>query len=68
MSNNQVHFVKFIMDYIVTNGIIEGNKVFIEELFRSLGSITKLFSDKMQDVGELMGVIASVKSNCENII
>ena len=59
---------KLIVDYIVTNGMIEDNKVLMEEPFRSLGSITTLFSDKIQEVRELMGVIASGKSNCENII
>ena len=68
LNSNQIHFVKLIVDYIVTNGMIEDNKVLMEEPFRSLGSITTLFSDKMQDVRELMGVIASVKSNCEKII
>ena len=68
LNSNQIHFVKLIVDYIVTNGMIEDNKVLMEEPFRSLGSITTLFSDKMQDVRELMGVIASVKSNCENIV
>lgn len=68
LNSNQIHFVKLIVDYIVTNGMIEDNKVLMEEPFRSLGSITTLFGDKMQDVRELMSVIASVKSNCENII
>lgn len=68
LNSNQIHFVKLIVDYIVTNGMIEDNKVLMEEPFRSLGSITTLFSDKMQDVRELMGVIASVKSNCEDIV
>ncbi|MBE6022612.1 MAG: DUF4145 domain-containing protein [Cellulosilyticum sp.] len=68
LSSNQIHFVKLIVDYIVTNGMIEDNKVLMEEPFRSLGSITTLFSDRMQEVRELMGVIASVKSNCEQII
>ena len=68
LNSNQIHFVKLIVDYIVTNGMIEDNRVLMEEPFRSLGSITTLFSDRMQDVRELMGVIASVKRNCEQIV
>ena len=68
LNSNQIHFVKLIVDYIVANGMIEDNKVLMEEPFRSLGSITTLFGDKMQDVRELMGVIASVKNSCEQII
>ncbi len=68
LNSNQIHFVKLIVDYIVANGMIENNKVLMEEPFRSLGSITTLFSDKMQDVRELMDVIASVKNNCEQIV
>ena len=68
LNSNQIHFVKLIVDYIVANGMIEDNKVLMEEPFRNLGSITTLFGDKMQDVRELMSVIASVKSNCEQII
>lgn len=68
LNSNQIHFVKLIVDYVVTNGMIEDNKVLMEEPFRSLGSITTLFSDRMQDVRELMGVIASVKKNCEQIV
>ena len=68
LNSHQIHFVKLIVDYIVTNGMIEDNKVLMEEPFRSLGSITTLFGDRMQEVRELMGVIARVKSNCENIV
>ena len=68
LNSNQIHFVKLIVDYIVANGMIEDNKVLMEEPFRSLGSITTLFGDKMQDVRELMSVIASVKNSCEQII
>lgn len=56
------------MNDIVANGMIEDNRVRIEESFKSIGSITTLFSDRMQEVRELMGVIASVKNNCERIV
>lgn len=64
----QIRFVKLIVDYIVTNGLIEDNRVFQEEPFRSLGSITTLFKDKMQDAREIMDIIAEVNSNCERVV
>lgn len=64
----QIRFVKLIVDYIVTNGLIEDNRVLQEEPFRSLGSITTLFKDKMQDAREIMDIIAEVNSNCERVV
>ena len=64
----QIRFVKLIVDYIVTNGLIEDNRVFQEEPFRSLGSITTLFKDKMQDAREIMDIIANVNGNCEKVV
>ena len=64
----QIRFVKLIVDYIVANGMIEDNRVLMEEPFRSLGSITSLFKDNMQDARELMNVITAIKTNCEQII
>ena len=60
--------MKLIVDYIVTNGMIEDNRVLMEEPFRSLGSITELFSDRMQEIRALMNAIATVKNNCECIV
>lgn len=68
LNATQVRFVRLIVDYIVANGMIEDNRVLTEEPFRSLGSITTLFADKMQEARELMDVIASVKRNCENVV
>jgi Type I site-specific restriction-modification system, R (restriction) subunit and related helicases len=45
----QVHFVKLIVDYVVTNGFIEDNRVLQEDPFRTVGSIIELFKDKMDD-------------------
>lgn len=64
----QIRFVKLIVDYIVANGMIEDNRVLMEEPFRSLGSITSIFKDNMQDARELMGVITAIKANCEQVI
>ncbi|WP_346938673.1 DEAD/DEAH box helicase family protein [uncultured Clostridium sp.] len=63
----QIRFVKLIVDYIVANGIIEDNRVLMEEPFRSIGSITALFKDNMNDAREIMNVITDIKNNCEQI-
>ena len=68
LNATQIRFVKLIVDYIVANGMIEDNRVLMEEPFRSLGSITALFKDNMQDARELMGVITAIKSNCEQAL
>lgn len=64
----QIRFVALIVNYIVANGMIEDNRVLTEEPFRSLGSITTLFADKMQEARALMDVIANVNDNCEKIV
>ena len=64
----QIRFVKLIVDYIVTNGVLEDKRILMEEPFRSLGSITTLFKDKMQDAREIMDIIAIVNGNCEKVV
>lgn len=44
---NQMRFVNLIVDYIVANGNIDGNKVLMGEPFKSVGSITSLSKDDM---------------------
>ena len=63
----QIRYVKLLVDYIVANGMIEDNRVLMEEPFRSLGSITTLFKDNMNDAREIMGVIQQIKTNSETI-
>lgn len=63
----QIRFVKLIVDYIVANGMIEDNRVLMEEPFRSLGSITNIFKDNMNDARDMMNVIADIKNNCEQV-
>lgn len=55
--------IKLIVDYIVANGMIEDNRIFMEEPFRSLGSITSLFKDNIKDARELMNVISIINKN-----
>lgn len=61
----QIRYVKLIVDYVVSNGMIEDNSVLMEEPFRSLGSITVLFKDNMNDAREIMNVIQKIKDNSE---
>lgn len=64
---NQIHFVKLIIDYVVTNGFIEDNKILQEDPFRTLGSITTLFKDNMEYARGIIKVINDLKVNTEII-
>ncbi|MDD6202964.1 MAG: DEAD/DEAH box helicase family protein [Lachnospiraceae bacterium] len=62
---NQIRFVNLIVDYIVTNGNIDDNKVLMEEPFRSVGSITTLFKDDMGTAKRIMEVVENIRRNSE---
>lgn len=64
---NQIRFVKLIIDYVVTNGMIEDNRVLMEEPFRTLGSISSIFKDNMAVAQGIMGVLNDIRANCESI-
>lgn len=64
---NQIRFVKLIVDYIVANGMIEDNSVLMEEPFRSVGSITSLFKNNMDDARKIMQIISEINKNAEII-
>jgi type I restriction enzyme, R subunit len=55
-------------DYVVTNGFIEDNRVLQEDPFRTVGSIVELFKDKMDDARRIMGIIADIKRNSEEVV
>ena len=57
-----------IVDYVVVNGFIEDNSVLMQDPFRSVGSITQLFRDNMDDARAIMGVIAQIKKNSEEVV
>lgn len=61
---NQLRFVKLVIDYVVKNGIIE-KSVLQEEPFRSVGSITELFSNNLDDARAIIGVIDTINKNAE---
>lgn len=68
LNSTQIHFVKLIVDYIVKNGFVENNKIFMEDPFRSVGNITQLFRDNMNDARKIMEIISDIKKNSEELI
>lgn len=67
LNTKQIHFIKLIVDYVVTNGLIDDNKVLQEDPFRSVGSIIELFRENMDDARKIMGVIGEIKKNAEEV-
>ncbi|WP_430489152.1 DEAD/DEAH box helicase family protein [Rossellomorea marisflavi] len=61
---NQLRFVKLIINYVVKNGTLE-KKVLQEDPFRSLGSVTELFRDNIDDVRGIISVIDTINRNVE---
>lgn len=61
---NQLRFVKLIIDYVVKNGTLE-KKVLQEDPFRSLGSVTDLFRDNLDNVRGIIRVIDTINRNVE---
>ncbi len=64
---NQMRFVKMIVEYIVTNGNIEDNRVLTQEPFRSAGSIPNLFKNDMQSARRLMEIVGDIRKNSEEV-
>ena len=67
LNTKQIHFVKLIVDYVVVNGFIEDNRILTEDPFRSVGTITELFKDNMNEARKIMGVVSNIKTNAEEI-
>lgn len=63
----QEHFVNLIIDYVVTNGFIDDNRIFQEDPFRSVGGIIELFKDNMDDARKIMGIVSNLKINAEEL-
>ncbi|PWT28761.1 DEAD/DEAH box helicase family protein [Butyrivibrio fibrisolvens] len=64
---NQIRFVNLIVDYIVTNGNIEDNSVFMKEPFKSVGSMPILFKDNMSTAREILDIVELIKDNSEKV-
>lgn len=67
LNSTQIHFVKLIVDYIVKNGFVEDNKIFMEDPFRSVGNITQLFKNNMDDARKILDIIGNIKKNSEEL-
>lgn len=67
LNSNQIKFVSLIIDYIVANGNIEDKTLFMQEPFRSVGSITALFKDDMGVAKQILNVVEEIKRNSEEI-
>jgi type I restriction enzyme R subunit len=67
LNSNQIKFVRLIIDYIVTNGNIEDKTLFMQEPFKSIGSITVLFKDDMGTAKQILNVVEEIKRNSEDI-
>lgn len=67
LNAKQIHFVKLIVGYVVVNGFIEDNRMLTEDPFRSIGTITELFKDNMNEARKIMGVVSNIKTNAEEI-
>lgn len=65
MNVNQIHFVRLIIEYIVANGNIEDNSIFMQEPFKSVGSIVYLFRDDMETARKIMTVTEEIRKNSE---
>ena len=61
----QIRYVTLIVDYIVKNGFVDNNRIFMEDPFRGIGSIVTLF--ETQDREEIMQIIKQIEANSETI-
>lgn len=63
---NQIKFVKLIIDYVVKNGYLE-KRILQQDPFRSLGSVSELFEDNIQDIRNILGVVDEINGNVDVI-
>lgn len=63
LNSKQIHFVKLIVDYVVKNGLIEDNRVLMEDPFRSVGSIIELFDTNIEERNKLIKTINDIRNN-----
>nr|WP_026679820.1 DEAD/DEAH box helicase family protein [Priestia megaterium] len=64
LNSSQIKFVKLIMDYVIKNGYLE-KRVLQEDPFRSLGSISELFQDNIDDARKIIHIIDQINNNSE---
>lgn len=66
LSQNQIRFVKLIVDYVVKNGVLD-KRVLQEEPFKTVGSIIDLFQDNMENARKIIGIIDRINRNSEEV-
>lgn len=66
LNSNQIKFVRLIIDYVVKNGYLE-KEVLQQDPFRSLGSISDLFQDNIEEVRGIISVVDNINYNSEFI-
>ncbi|GGB42711.1 hypothetical protein GCM10011409_20380 [Lentibacillus populi] len=64
LNTNQIKFVQLIIDYVVKNGYLE-KKVLQQDPFRSLGSVSELFHNNIDDAKGIIAVINTINQNSE---
>ena len=64
LNAKQIQFVRLIIDYVVDKGYLE-RPTLHEDPFRTLGSISDLFEDNIQDVQAILSVVDSINKNVE---
>ena len=65
LNMNQIHFINLIIDYVVANGLIEDNGVLQEDPFRTVGNISILFENNIDDARKIIKIINDIKINTE---
>ena len=68
LSSKQIHFVKLIVDYVVRNGLIDDNRVLMEDPFRTVGNLSTLFKENITDAKRIMNIVAEIKKNAEVVV
>ena len=64
LNSRQIHFVELLVDYIVKNGFIEDKKVLLQDPFKSIGSMSALFKDKMNIAREILKTVDTFSERC----
>lgn len=58
--------MRLIVDYVVANGYLE-KEALQQDPFRTLGSVSELFEDNIQDVRKILGIIDNINENVDTI-
>ncbi len=67
LNRDQITFVKKIIEYVVNNGYLEKDKL-TQVPFKTVGSITELFTDEQKDIREkLLETVDQINRNTEFI-